>query len=394
MNGLLTEPTPFGQRPLWYRRFDPARWGVAWVVSREILVVGVTGALVWMSQPSQFGYGKQVALVACLALPVRLRWPWLAMLVCLVAMTGELALAPSVVALYGIGRSAIRPTRALPWAVAAILAMTVPVLATEWRDLTWQAATITVSFTVVTMVAPVAVGLLLTTLNKLTASVAELRRAREAELLAREEQARAQERAKIGQEIHDAVGHHATLIAVEAAALMATATDPDTRSSAARMREMAKESLAEMRAAVARSGAAGDGARAAGGSGLADLPDLIRRARDAGLSIGYDDSRAPAEQVAPAVGRAVFRIVQEALTNVARHAPGAKATVLIGTEDADRLVVVANGPPEHAVSEAAQGVGLGLPGMAERARLVGGSLRVEESLDGGFTVRARLPLLG
>ena len=122
MNGLLTEPTPFGQRPLWYRRFDPARWGVAWVVSREILVVGVTGALVWMSQPSQFGYGKQVALVACLALPVRLRWPWLAMLVCLVAMTGELALAPSVVALYGIGRSAIRPTRALPWAVAAILA--------------------------------------------------------------------------------------------------------------------------------------------------------------------------------------------------------------------------------------------------------------------------------
>jgi signal transduction histidine kinase len=367
---------------------------------QEVLVVGVTAALVWMSHSSQFPWGKDLALAACLTLPLRLRWPWLAMLICLAAMTGELALAPTIVALYSIGRTASRPLHTLPWVIAAILASAIPVLVTEWRYLSWQDSTITVSFTLVTMVAPAAVGLLLTTRQKLTTSVAELRRAREAELFARDDQARAEERARIGHEIHDALGHHATLIAVEAAALMTTTVEPETRGSAARMRELAKESLAEMRAAVARSGSAPDGA------GLAEVPDLVRRSRDAGLRIGYDDSRMVGD-VTPAVGRAVFRIVQEALTNVAKHAPAADTTVLITVDAADLLVVVANGPggsdgsigsvdgqlPDGGLSDSANG-GLGLPGMTERARSVGGSLLVERTEDGGFTVRARLPLHG
>jgi signal transduction histidine kinase len=143
---------------------------------------------------------------------------------------------------------------------------------------------------------------------------------------------------------------------------------------------------------VARSGSAPDGA------GLAEVPDLVRQSRDAGLRIGYDDSRACGE-VAPAVGRAVFRIVQEALTNVAKHAPGADATVLVTVDAADLLVVVANGPGGSGGSvdgdlPAGGPGGLGLPGMTERARSVGGSLLVERTDDGGFTVRARLPLNG
>jgi signal transduction histidine kinase len=378
-----------GLTRLGHRKLEPARLAVARLIGQEILVVGVTAALVWMSNPSQFGYGKQIAIVACLTLPLRLRWPWLATLICLAAMTGELALAPTMVALYSIGRTAARPTHTVPWVLAAILASAIPVLISEWHYLSPQASTLSVAFTVVIMVAPAAVGLLLTTRQKLTASVVELRRAREAELFAREDQARAEERARIGQEIHDALGHHATLIAVEAAALMTISDEPETKNSAARMRELAKESLAEMRAAVARSGAAADG-----GNGLADVPELIRRARDAGLLIGYDDSRAPNAEVAPAVGRAVFRIVQEALTNVVRHAPGAGATVLLSAEGTDLLVVVANGPAAANDGDIAPGTGLGLPGMAERARLVGGSLLVERPDDGGFTMRARLPLNG
>ncbi|HEX3782677.1 MAG TPA: histidine kinase [Pseudonocardiaceae bacterium] len=357
------------------------------IVAEEILVVGSSLACVLLSHPSTFAFAAPAAVIACLALPLRLRWPWLAMLACLVALSGGLGLAPAIAGLYRVGRRD-KPLVILGWATAAVLASAVPVLITQ--DLSWSDATLTVAFSILWMTAPSAGGVLITTRQQLTESLAELRRARQAELEAREEQARAQERTRIGQEIHDAVGHHATLIAVEAAALASTTEAAETRRVALRVRALAKESLSEMRAAL---GLADEPQEA--GSGLADLPVLLGRARQAGVQISFDEPESlPTNGLAPVVGRAVFRIVQESLTNATKYAPGTLIRVRLTHDGAQLMVSVVSGPPVAPTVAGIEGGGMGLAGMAERARTAGGTLQVERDDDGLFTVRARLPLRG
>ena len=357
------------------------------IAIEEVLVVAASLGCVLLAHPSTFAWGTPTAIVACLALPLRLRWPWLAMIACLVALAGGLGLAPAIAGLYRIGRRGKAPI-ILAWATAAVLASAVPVLVTQ--RLSWGDATLTVAFSILWMTAPSAGGVLITTRQKLTASLAELRRARQAELEAREEQARAQERTRIGQEIHDAVGHHATLIAVEAAALASTTDAAETRRVALRVRALAKESLSEMRAAL---GLADEPQEA--GASLADLPVLVGRARQAGVEIDFDEPEAlPTAGLAPVVGRAVFRIVQESLTNATKYAPGSLIKVTLAQDGAQLMVSVSSGPPAIPVQPGPESGGMGLAGMAERARTAGGTLQVERGDDGLFTVRARLPLRG
>ena len=98
----------------------------------------------------------------------------------------------------------------------------------------------------------------------------------------------------------------------------------------------------------------------------------------------------PGRPVDPAVGRAAYRIVQEALTNGGKHAPGADVCVEV-ERPADQLVVrIVNGPA-HGAPVAAAGGGYGLVGLGERVRTLGGRLRTEPRLDGGFLVEAVLP---
>jgi signal transduction histidine kinase len=241
-----------------------------------------------------------------------------------------------------------------------------------------------VLFTVLSMLSPSALGMLISTRQRLAASLAALRLAREAELDGRAERAKSTERARIGREIHDAVGHHATLIAVEAAALEATTSEPETKVAAARMRGLAKASLAEMRSALGLVGS-----RSEAVSGLPDVTELVAKARQAGMTVEMTMPTAQPD-VLPAVSRAAFRIVQESLTNAAKHAPGAQVRVVVAVGDA--LVVEVTSGPTAAVRQPTDSGGQGLTGMAERATTVGGSLDVDRQPGGMFTVRARLPL--
>jgi signal transduction histidine kinase len=353
------------------------------IIAQEIVVVGAALGCVLLSHPTGFPWSETAALVACCALPLRLKWPWLAMLFCLWGLAGELGLAPALIGLYRIGRTSKSPWVTIAWATAAVLTVEITVFAMvpmEPRD-----ATLSILFTILWMVSPSALGLLVTTRQRLAASLAELRTAREAELEIRADRARAAERAKIGREIHDAVGHHATLIAVEAAALEATTAEQETREVAGRVRALARESLAEMRTAL---GLVGE--RSEAGSGLTDVEGLIQQARQAGMTVHFEATPADVH-VLPAVGRAVFRIIQECLTNAAKHAPGAPVTVMMGEDRGTLKITVTSGPatlPPPAVTLGGQG----LTGMAERASTVGGHLEVDRKPAGLFTVRAHLPL--
>jgi signal transduction histidine kinase len=260
-----------------------------------------------------------------------------------------------------------------------------PVLLTQ--DLAWSDIVLTIAFVVLYAGAPAAMGLLVSTRARLTESLQDLRRARASATAAAQDVARAQERARIGREIHDSVGHHATLIAVGAAALAASTAEDSTRRSAEHMRGLAKRALAEMRAALGLLDGAAEPV-----VGLAEMAALVEGVQTAGVEVEMTLTGEPSDLPA-AVGRAVYRVVQESLTNAVRHAPGAPVHVQLDRRPDELLVRVTNPAPPRTRRrrEAFAAGGAGLSGLSERVAAAGGALTAGP-VAGGFGVQARFPL--
>ncbi|MEW9555187.1 sensor histidine kinase [Nonomuraea sp. NPDC050783] len=197
--------------------------------------------------------------------------------------------------------------------------------------------------------------------------------------LSAEAQARLRERARIARDMHDSLGHDLALIAVRAAGLeLAPGLDPAQARAAGELREAAADATDRLRQII---GLLREDADAAPLSPVdEDVTELVRRARDSGMSIALDLSDGPV----PGLARAV---VQEGLTNAAKHAPGAPVRVTIGP----RRVVVRNGPPR--ARPTARPGGLGLAGLRERVRLADGTLTAGPA-DGGFELAVELPAAG
>jgi signal transduction histidine kinase len=201
------------------------------------------------------------------------------------------------------------------------------------------------------------------------------------------------ERARIARDLHDVVAHHISMIAVQAeTARLATPGMP--AAGAQRLSEIgdtARAGLTEMRRllGVLREDAGTDAADRRPQPGLQQLNELLDEARDASGTGTRLIVSGPPVALDPGVELAAYRIIQEALTNARRHAPGAAVDVeLHYTGDALRLCIRDNGPGPPA---AAPSGGHGLAGMRERAATVGGQLRTGPAAVGGFLVEARLP---
>ncbi|MGA5216169.1 sensor histidine kinase [Streptomyces cinereoruber] len=209
-----------------------------------------------------------------------------------------------------------------------------------------------------------------------------------------------EERARIARELHDVVAHHMSVITVQAdSAPYRIPGLPDAaREEFGSIAASARESLAEMRRllSVLRSDGGGEG----GGAELAPQPglDRLQQLVEATVRAGVPaELRLAADlgEVPQAVDLSAYRIVQEALANVVRHAPGAATRVSVRADEGWLTVLVVNGPSLEegsAVERGASGTGHGLVGMRERVRLTGGSLDTGPLPDGGFRVAARLPL--
>lgn len=220
----------------------------------------------------------------------------------------------------------------------------------------------------------------------------------------REEEARrrvAEERLRIARDLHDLLAHSITLIGVQAgvAAHLARQPDPDGEVLAAALETIAdgcRAARAEVRSTLTVLRDPGEAPDQGAVPGLAGVGDLAESVRGAGVDVVVEvDLDAVADETAPAVGVAAYRIVQEALTNVVRHAEASRVTVGAVREGGVlRLTVADDGRGAAAgASEPADGPGgFGILGMAERARSVGGTLTAEPGETGGFTVRAVLPL--
>ncbi|MDF5754919.1 histidine kinase [Spongiactinospora sp. TRM90649] len=223
------------------------------------------------------------------------------------------------------------------------------------------------------------------------------------ELRARREQHAAEsavraERRRIARELHDVVAHHISVINVLVGAGRTTMrADPErAEETLVTAERTARQAMAEMRDLlhVLRADDERD-PEDHSGVGAAEVPTLIGQARQAGLPAGLVVDGEPAPLPA-AVDHAVYRIVQESLTNTRKHAPGARASVRLTYEERAVVIeVLDDGTPWNDGSRDARdtsGAGYGLNGMAERVALCGGQLQTGPRPRGGFRVHARIPL--
>ncbi|GGL59435.1 hypothetical protein GCM10014719_70990 [Planomonospora parontospora subsp. antibiotica] len=203
------------------------------------------------------------------------------------------------------------------------------------------------------------------------------------------------ERRRIARELHDVIGHSMSLITVKATVAnhLADARPQEVRAALAVIEQTSRSALAEIHRVLDLLRADGDPHQdRLPAPGMADLPGLAAHARSAGVEV---DLAVREGAVLPAAAAmSVYRIVQQALTNVVTHAGPTRCAVTVDVDGREAVIEVVDDGPRHGrppcADRAGQG-GHGLIGMRERARMYGGAFEAGPRPGGGFRVAARLP---
>jgi signal transduction histidine kinase len=329
------------------------------------------------------------SLLAAAVLLFRERWPLPVLLLTLPGMQLSYIWLAPMIALYtvavrcrnrvvvGVCAVLVALTQFLPWPMGISLGLD-------------RTTLLSAVYSALTAGAPVALGLLVLTRRELAVRLDELTRGQEREQRLLAQSVLSTERARLAREMHDVVSHQVSLISIQAGAMQVRATDPESAEAARTVRQLAVKTLDELRHMVGVLRAAGGDTRELTPQPtLAELPKLIEAS---GLRAVADLDGVEGRKWPEPVERAAYRIVQEALTNVRKHAPGARVTIWLRADDNALHVEVRNGPPAvEAEPLLLPGGGHGLIGLRERAQLLGGTLTARATLGGGFLVHATLP---
>ncbi|MGU3411103.1 sensor histidine kinase [Microbacterium sp. M1A1_1b] len=351
-------------------------------------------------EPVDVGPLAVVLLVAgVVALPFRWRWPVAVLAVSLGTTIGYALVVsprgPFVAALtMALANAWFRGHRVAVWVAAGIAVVVLP-----WADtLTGRApfaSTTTVTLCLAWLTATVAIT---EVVRVRVQRATEARRARAAAERARADD----ERVRIARELHDSVAHSMSLINLQAGVALHLGGElPEpTQQALTSIRDTSKQALVELRRVLGVLRAVdADRAERTPTPGLARVADLVERARAAGLDVTAEVHGDPSA-IDGVVDRSAFRIAQESITNVMKHAPDHRATLTldIGTDVVDLVV---EDEPTAASDSARRAAGVppalfgesgnGIIGMRERAIAVGGEFRAGPRPDGGWTVVARLP---
>ena len=200
-----------------------------------------------------------------------------------------------------------------------------------------------------------------------------------------------EERLRVARELHDVIGHTLTVVVLQAGAARRNWVTDRARAkrALASLGMVAREGLTELLASLDT--VDGSATAAPAGPMFQDIEALIEQARSAGVRVAFVHEGIP-PIANPRLELTTYRVVQEALTNVMKHAPKSQAQVRIRSTTGSLHVEVINSGPLRNRSESATRVGHGLPGMAQRVEANGGELRWGRDPSGGFAVRARLPI--
>ena len=389
VTGTTNPPSP---RPRWLRRgrFDLVE--VADVITALICFLVSNAWLRHVSTHTHAGYGTGTLVLAAFVtsapLVLRTRVPLTSLLAAAFAivatstvivpraLTPAQAYVPGSLVVYGLCLYAVT-VRCKPRIVAAAAIATI--VGAAFLD--WPTAAAAFFLT--------AVPLLLGTLVRMWR--ASERRLAEQERRHSGERALLEERQRIARELHDVVAHHMSVIAIQAEAAPYKTADPPAElvQSFGEIRASALTGLAELRRVlgVLRTG----GPDTAPQPGLADLDGLLDSARSGGVTVTATISENPVA-LPDGVDLSAYRILQEALSNAMRHAPGSQVSVRVAYLPDCLVLEVRNDGGQPAAGPRPAGGGHGIVGMRERAAMLGGSLRAGPGGDGGFLVTAILPM--
>jgi signal transduction histidine kinase len=392
VTGTTNPPSP---RPRWLRRgrFDLVE--VADVIVALICFLAANAWLTSANRATHAGYGAGTLVLAAFVtsapLAARSRIPltaWLAQSLAIVAvsvaivpraLTSARMYTPGSLVVYGLCLYAVT-VRCKPRIIIAVTAATIVGNAV----LDWRTAGPALFLT--------AIPLLLGTLVRMSRRSA--RQLADQERRHSGERALLQERQRIARELHDVVAHHMSVIAIQAEAAPYKTADPPAElvESFGEIRASALTGLGELRRllGVLRTGAPDIAPQ----PGLADLDALLESARGGGVTVTATSSGDPVP-LPDGVDLSAYRIIQEALSNAMRHAPGSRVNVRLTYRGDELALEVRNdrgpGPAGPAAPGGGPG-GHGIVGMRERVAMLGGSLRTGPTDDGGFAVAAVLPL--
>jgi signal transduction histidine kinase len=334
-------------------------------------------------------------VLACTALWWRRRWPLgVAVLTVLLSVVSAAAAPASVISLFTVAvhrrTTVTAAVIAINLAASAVFTVIRPQAQPFW---------IAMVISVVIVAVVTAWGLFVRARRQLVWTLRERAERAETEQRMLADQARLAERTRIAREMHDVLAHRISLMALHAGGLQVRPDLPadQVQKTAALLRSTAQQALEELRGVIGvlREETSDDGtapAPAPPQPTLSDIPRLVEETRRAGARITFAmDVPAGAEPPA-SLGRDAFRIVQEALTNVTKHAGGTATSVRVdGAPGAGLHVQVRNRLPVAATASALPGSGSGLLGLRERVTLSGGTLEHGPSDAGEFVVEARLP---
>jgi signal transduction histidine kinase len=368
-------------------------------------VVTLVGWSWWPAQPDGLAWALLAAQgLTDLSLIARRRAP--------IAVVGIFTVFTLAVTLLDSPLQALQPANPTIWApLGAIVASYAPVyLAGNRRRVIaafaaiavlavvtarpWQPSATVVIFGPLRILLGPLVAIYVVTRRRLVRALTERaeRAEREQRLLA--EQARAEERARLAAEMHDVVTHRLSLMVLQAGALRVTAPDEPTRKAAEELRAAGCRALDELRdlVGILRTTPDGDQTPEEAHPSTAELAALAADSTAVGQPTELIEDGDP-QLASPVVGRTVYRIVQEALTNAHKHAPGASVRVRVRYDQAHVRLEVGNTTPTRPVDAGLVGTGsgVGLASLRRRVELVGGTLRVGPAPDGGFCVEAILP---
>ncbi|MHC5907451.1 sensor histidine kinase [Streptomyces sp. S6] len=365
-------------RALW-RRVPPSAVDAGLVVlavlDARINLYGETSAFMWVC-----------VAVGCAGLMLRRRFPLAVVLLTLpMTLFLDVAVAP-IAALYTLAaRTRNRPLLAgCALLNAAVAIVDWPLAGTSAGDRAWTLLQFV--YTLATAFAPVLIGQLVQTGHDLARRLVEIEEAREHERALYAQTVLARERAQLAREMHDVVSHQVSLIAVQAGALQVAAKDDGARDGARAIRTLSVNTLDELRHMVTL-------LRASGGKETELTPqptlaDLRRLTAGSGIETTLSGALPPG--ISTTAQRTVYRTVQEALTNVRKHAPGARAEVLLWHDARHFGVTVTNTAPTRACV-ALPSASLGLIGLRERAELLDGTLATGPLPQGGYRIELRAP---
>ncbi|MGG7307053.1 sensor histidine kinase [Curtobacterium sp. AB451] len=410
MTAHVPPVTPRRRRP-WSTRREWATWPV--VVARIVLVV-VAATLFAVAAPvtvAVYDVPVPLALLVTAVLSVSLglapvlpRTSSVAHLAAVAALGLLTAGSPAgpwplpVTAIIGVGallvvlgvRTDWRLTAAV-WTAATVLTLALVAVAPgRWEPADVWAATFVVSAGSSLLFAGTAVAV-----GQRRAVRVELAEARRDVELEQARRRSVEERSRIARELHDVVAHSMSVVHMQAESAPFRVADlpPAARAEFAAIAETSRTALREMRQLLGTL-RADTAAERAPQPGLDDLPALVRATQAAGIPVALQlDEGASGGTIDPLARLAAYRVVQEALGNVARHAPGAETAVTVVRRDAVVAVEVVNAAPPRdtvAIVPPDDG-GFGLTGMRERVAALGGTIDHGPLPSGGFRVRVTLP---